>query len=95
MASCECGREWMGMSEAHCAACHESFSTVTNFDDHRVFDVDADWNTRRCLTPAEMDDLHSKTGRKRFDRSGRAGGYQVWISAGGGNPHAEARNATR
>lgn len=89
MASCECGREWTGMSEAHCAApgCHESFSTVANFDAHRVFREDGDWNTRGCLNSAEIDSLRSKSGRKLFDRSPRKAGY-VWVGAGS-NPHGE------
>lgn len=35
-ASCKCGRQWMGLAEAHCTLCHRQFSTVTNFDAHRV-----------------------------------------------------------
>jgi hypothetical protein len=76
------------MSEAHCAACHESFSTVANFDAHRVFrGKDGDWNTRGCLRPGEIDALRTKSGRKRFDRAPRKAGY-VWVGAGS-NPHDE------
>lgn len=67
--------------------CHESFSTVANFDAHRVFRVDGDWNTRGCLNSAEIDSLRSKSGRKLFDRSPRKAGY-VWVGAGS-NPHGE------
>jgi hypothetical protein len=35
MASCNCGREWTGLAQAHCTVCHAHFSTVGNFDAHR------------------------------------------------------------
>jgi hypothetical protein len=35
-ASCGgCGRRWDGLSQAHCARCHNHFSSVNNFDAHR------------------------------------------------------------
>lgn len=83
MSDCECGRTWTGLSEAHCATCHESFSTVANFDAHRFFrsGKDGDWNSRNCRTAAEIDQLCSKSGRKLFQRAERKGGY-VWVGAG-------------
>ena len=30
-----CDRTWTGKSMAHCKSCHETFSTVSNFDKHR------------------------------------------------------------
>lgn len=33
-ASCLCGRQWTGMTEAHCTVCHEHFSGVSAFDAH-------------------------------------------------------------
>ena len=35
-ARCRCGRSWAGLAQAHCATCHNHFSTVSNFDKHRV-----------------------------------------------------------
>lgn len=34
--SCVCGRKWAGLREAHCTLCHRQFSTVRNFDAHRI-----------------------------------------------------------
>jgi hypothetical protein len=34
-ASCRCGRQWTGLSQAHCATCHQHFSSVANFDRRR------------------------------------------------------------
>ncbi len=31
-----CRREWSGLAQCHCATCHNHFSTVGNFDKHRV-----------------------------------------------------------
>lgn len=31
----KCPKRWTGAKIAHCASCHESFSTVANFDLHR------------------------------------------------------------
>lgn len=31
-----CDRWWTGLASAHCSACHETFTGVTNFDAHRV-----------------------------------------------------------
>ncbi|WP_394620927.1 hypothetical protein JNUCC0626_18075 [Lentzea sp. JNUCC 0626] len=32
---CRCGRTWTGTVSAHCACCHEHFSTPKNFDLHK------------------------------------------------------------
>ena len=34
---CGCGETWSGTTAAHCAAsgCHQTFTTVANFDRHR------------------------------------------------------------
>jgi hypothetical protein len=43
-----CGRcpaRWGGANTSHCAACHETFSTVANFDRHRLGGA--------CLPPAD------------------------------------------
>lgn len=34
-AECTCGAVWTGLSMAHCSVCHQTFSTVDNFDIHR------------------------------------------------------------
>jgi hypothetical protein len=34
--SCSCGRQWSGLTQAHCSVCHEHFSRVANFDKHGV-----------------------------------------------------------
>lgn len=78
----QCGRGWTGLKECHCATCHESFSTESNFDRHRIFDVDGDWETRRCLTPEEMVALRTKSGSAVLDQSQRKFG-RVWVSSGG------------
>jgi hypothetical protein len=77
-----CGRGWTGLKEAHCASCHESFSTEMNFDRHRTFDVDGDWNTRRCLTAEEIGRMRTKAGRPVLVQTERKHG-SVWVSAGG------------
>lgn len=42
---CRCGAHWSGLSAAHCASCHVTFTGVTAFDRHR--------RAGRCLIPAE------------------------------------------
>lgn len=52
--TCTCGKSWTGLKMAHCASCHETFSTVTTFDLHRVGYVDS----RHCLVmPALRDSV--------------------------------------
>lgn len=77
----DCGRQWEGLKECHCASCHESFSTEANFDRHRVFDRDGDWSSRRCLTPAELAALTNRNGTPVLAQSQRKHGF-VWVSAG-------------
>ena len=77
-----CGRGWTGMNECHCDTCHQSFSNETNFDRHRVFGVEGDWSTRRCLTPEEIGALKTKSGRPVLVESQRKFGM-VWVGAGG------------
>lgn len=40
-----CPRKWYGLSEAHCATCHEHFGSMSGFDKHR--------KGGECLLPAE------------------------------------------
>ena len=35
MARCGCGAEWGGLSAAHCAGCHQTFTSVSGFTAHR------------------------------------------------------------
>ena len=41
-----CPATWTGTRIAHCSGCHETFSTVSNFDTHRVRGV--------CEDPVEV-----------------------------------------
>jgi hypothetical protein len=53
-ATCSCGRQWTGTSQAHCAfGCHEHFSTVHNFDLHQPRQRAQD-GSPRCGKPGEM-----------------------------------------
>ncbi|MEU4568679.1 hypothetical protein [Micromonospora sp. NPDC023956] len=45
-----CSARWTGLTLAHCAGCHLTFSAVSTFDRHRAGTV----NARRCLDPAEV-----------------------------------------
>lgn len=37
VANCRgCHHQWFGKEMAHCALCHHTFSTVSNFDKHRT-----------------------------------------------------------
>lgn len=46
-----CSNRWGGLNTAHCAACHETFTTVTAFDKHRSGSHAK--GTRHCLPPEE------------------------------------------
>jgi hypothetical protein len=41
-----CSKRWTGFNTSHCLGCHETFTTVSNFDTH--FD-----RRGRCADPAE------------------------------------------
>lgn len=60
-----CDRRWTGLKECHCATCHEHFSTVTNFDAHRV--------NGRCVKPAK-----AKIGGRSLKAVERSHGT-VWV----------------
>lgn len=50
-----CGRcesRWTGLNAAHCAACHETFTSVSAFDQHRTGSHAK--GTRHCLTPTDV-----------------------------------------
>jgi hypothetical protein len=48
----KCSAHWGGLKTAHCSVCHQTFSTVANFDRHRAGSHSAD--TRHCLDTAEV-----------------------------------------
>lgn len=64
-----CSVTWRGLAPAHCSACHETFSGVSTFDEHRK----AGNGRGRCLDPLTILD---STGKRRMVR--RADG--VWRS---------------
>jgi hypothetical protein len=57
----ECGRHFPGADKrgGHCSTCHLSFASQTGFDRHRTGKYENraidQPNTRRCLTPAELE----------------------------------------
>lgn len=46
-----CGKWWTGNSRAHCGACHETFSSESAANRHRVGNFGVD---RRCVDPASV-----------------------------------------
>lgn len=52
-----CGAYWGGLKTAHCAACHQTFTTVANFDHHR--DGSHSRNTRHCVPPLTVGLIHA------------------------------------
>lgn len=50
---CGCGVRWSGYKTAHCCACHETFSTVSNFDRHRQ-GPHSDVRPRFCVSPESV-----------------------------------------
>ena len=51
---CRCGARWTGTNRAHCATCHETFSSVAAFDFHRRGGL--------CSPPAEVGMARGKHG---------------------------------
>lgn len=70
-ASCRCGREWTGLSQAHCPTCHRHFSTVANFDRHRP-------GSTGCQYPA---DVLNRKGEPVFKATVNRFGT-TWVGAG-------------
>lgn len=69
----DCSREWTGMKECRCAACHEHFTSESVFSRHQV--------GGKCLTPDEM--LAARTERTQnpvFDTTERVHGptWKTW-----------------
>jgi hypothetical protein len=67
-----CENTWTGANVAHCAAaeCHQTFSTVTWFDKHRV--------RGKCVDPAK---LKVKTGVHAGEPLLKMGASGKWIGA--------------
>lgn len=51
---CRCGSVWSGLTRAHCGVCHELFSTVGNFDSHRVSGECVDPTTKNMYNNGYM-----------------------------------------
>ncbi len=66
-----CDRRWNSTSEAHCGTCCRHFSTVANFDRHRV--------DGRCVDPASLTDRHGQPLLRPVERPGGP----TWV---GGTP---------
>ncbi len=56
MSGCRCGATWGGANTSHCSAasCHQTFSTVANFDKH--------WKGDEHRTPASVGLVLSERG---------------------------------
>jgi hypothetical protein len=56
MPSCgRCGAEWPGESRAHCSACHETYNSVSLFDEHRRDDPDGQPGDGICVTLSNVE----------------------------------------
>ena len=73
---CDCGRTWNTHGEAHCAGCHEHFTSDSGFDAHRRND--------QCHNPKTLRTPRSK--KKVFASTERASG-QAWKLATEGEHH--------
>ena len=60
-----CPQTWTALGAAHCAACHVTFSTASNFDKHRAgkrIDKRTVVGTGTCTAPAELGMVLNKGG---------------------------------
>lgn len=48
-----CGKRIPGDALQHCPVCHETFSSTTSADQHRVGGWDRVGGPRRCITPSD------------------------------------------
>lgn len=62
-----CGAKWRGPSRAHCGRCHETFGSVSAFDEHRAKGVKGE-----CATPAKIGMVQREYGEKDP--------YTVWVT---------------
>lgn len=61
--SCRCQARWAGMSTAHCATCHLTFTGPSAFDTHR--------RGGECTTPGDAGLIaHQRAGYLAFGRPG-------------------------
>lgn len=59
MVTCSgCDKTWSGLKMAHCSQCHETFSTVGNFDKHRV----SHGGGTKCVRPEDCDMIQNQNG---------------------------------
>lgn len=47
-----CAATWTGLGIAHCAECHATFTTASNFDRHRAGSKDRRFAAGQCSDPA-------------------------------------------
>ena len=52
MPTCRCGARWGGEKTAHCDTCHETFTVVRAFDQHRTGRYTD--TGRQCTNPAKV-----------------------------------------
>jgi hypothetical protein len=65
-----CPREWTGLAECHCGACHEHFGGITAFDAHR--------GGGDCHKPGRLRDPN---GEPKLITQARSSGL-VWVFPG-------------
>lgn len=83
----DCGREWTGKAEGHCAYCHEQFSSYAAYDRHLVT-RNVTVQTRRGpaedqqvrCRPVEDFTKPMRNGKPRLVAVQRASG-RVWVTA--------------
>ena len=80
MTTCRtCHKQWSGERTGHCTRCHETFTTLANFDQHLVIERGPGiCKVVACTPPAEVVDKHGN--RLLFERK-RANGT-VWSAPG-------------
>lgn len=54
MNRCQAGCTWTGTNRCHCSGCHQTFSTIGNFDAHH--------KGNQCLAPNELGLEKSESG---------------------------------
>lgn|SRR5882757_1379094 len=65
--TCRCGAQWTGTARSHCSGCHQLFSGITAFDEHR--------RHGQCLDPSGLtppQELIDGVWRYPLDEQGKA-----------------------
>jgi hypothetical protein len=85
----DCHRSWRGLKEAHCAACHEHFSSPAAFDRHlrhRRMTVTSPRSHRvenelvtTCIPAADFTKPRGKAGKPLLVASERQG-QRLWVT---------------